>query len=177
MDMQERGLVVDILVSILDTIPSKFFDEHGNFDEKYTLMEVLGHGSTCIVKRAESRETGESVAVKIIDITQKQVDKSGLTLRQRTVREINILRKVAGHKNIIELLDVYETPSHMYLVLELATGGDLFDYLMNTTLPLDEKEARRLMKQVTTHRILQMYDSYGLFCRFWKLSTIAILLV
>ena len=147
--MQERGLVVDILVSILDTIPSKFFDEYGNFDEKYTLMEVLGHGSTAIVKRAESRETGESVAVKIIDITQ-QVDKGSLTLRERTVREIDILRKVAGHKNIIELLDVYETPSHMYLVFELAEGGDLFDYLENT-LPLGEVEARRLMKQVTTH--------------------------
>ena len=38
----------------------------------------------------------------------------------------------------------------MYLVFELAEGGDLFDYLENT-LPLGEVEARRLMKQVTTH--------------------------
>ena len=145
MDIQERRMAVTIVESILDRVlvnPDQQYHIK-SFIKKYKLTEeVLGQGCTSIVKRAVSRETGESVAVKIIDITNNQA------LRERTMKEINILRRVAGHKNIIELLDVYETPRKMFLVFELAEGGELFDYMVNTTLPFSEEEARRLMKQV-----------------------------
>ena len=144
-------MAVTIVESILDRVlvnPDQQYPNIKSFIKKYKLMEdVLGRGCTSIVKRAISRETGVSVAVKIIDIANNQ------DLRERTMNEINILRRVAGHKNIIELLDVYETPRKMFLVFELAEGGDLFDYMMNATLPFSEEEARRLFKQVTKQLI------------------------
>ena len=45
------------------------------------------------------------------------------------MNEVNILRSV-DHPAIIRLLDVVETDSHIYIVLELAVGGELFDKII-----------------------------------------------
>ena len=120
------------------------------FYQKYEPKEILGKGVSSTVRRAVSKETGESFAVKIIDVSQDLVDSDGLDLRGQTMREINILRTVAGHDNIIELLDVFESPTFIFLIFELAVNGELFDYL-NTVVNISEKKARRIMKQVIFH--------------------------
>ena len=120
------------------------------FYQKYEPKEILGKGVSSTVRRAVSKETGESFAVKIIDVSQDLVDSDGLDLRGQTMREINILRTVAGHDNIIELLDVFESPTFIFLIFELAVHGELFDYL-NTVVNISEKKARRIMKQVIFH--------------------------
>ena len=122
-----------------------------SFYQKYEPKEILGKGVSSTVRRAISKETGESYAVKIIDVSQAHVDSDGLNLRQQTMREINILRTVAGHENIIELLDVFESSTYIFLIFELAVNGELFDYL-NSVVNISEKKARRIMSQVTTHQ-------------------------
>ena len=87
-----------------DSLPSK--DIATAFYQKYEPKEILGKGVSSTVRRAVSKETGDSFAVKIIDVSQELVDSDGLNLREQTIREINILRQVAGHDHIIELLDV-----------------------------------------------------------------------
>lgn len=49
--------------------------------------------------------------------------------REHMIRnEISILKKVSqGHDNIITLVDFFETMNNLYLITELATGGELFD--------------------------------------------------
>jgi len=129
----------------MDMLPAK--DIATAFYQKYEPREVLGTGVSSTVRRAVLKETGASFAVKIIDVSQDLVDSDGLDLREQTMREINILRLVAGHDNIIQLLDVFESETYIFLVFELCTNGELFDHL-NSVVTISEKRARRIMRQV-----------------------------
>lgn len=129
----------------MDTLPAK--DIATAFYQKYEPREVLGKGVSSTVRRAIFKETGESFAVKIIDVSQDLIDSDGLDLRDQTMREINILRLVAGHENIIQLIDVFESVTYIFLVFELCTNGELFDHL-NSVVSISEKRAKRIMRQV-----------------------------
>ena len=128
-----------------DTLPG--LDIATAFYQKYQPKEILGRGVSSTVRRAVHKESGQSFAVKIIDVSADVVDQDGLNLREQTMREINILRLVAGHENIIELLDVFESVTYIFLVFELCEEGELFDYL-NRVVTISEKKARRIMRQV-----------------------------
>ena len=67
--------------------------------------------------------------MKIIDVSHDIVDEDGLNLRDQTLREVHILRLVQGHKYIINLVDVFESATYIFLVFELCPNGELFDYL------------------------------------------------
>ena len=58
-----------------------------------------------------------------------------------------ILKKVGEHRNIVALRDVFETQDEWFLVMELVTGGELFERLVRQG-PYSEKEASRLMRQM-----------------------------
>ena len=143
-----------------DGLPPK--DIASAFYQKYDTKEVLGQGISSTVRRAVFKETGVSVAVKIIDVSQELVDSDGLNLREQTMREINILRTVSGHENIIELLDVFETSTYMFLIFELAVNGELWDHL-NSVVSISEKKARRIMSQVTSQGSLFRFSIMLLF--------------
>ena len=54
---------------------------------------------------------------------------------ERAAREIHIL-KLIRHPNIIQLYEIIETPKQLYLIMEYASKGELFDYIVaNTRLP------------------------------------------
>jgi len=129
----------------MDTLPAK--DIATAFYQKYEPREILGRGVSSTVRRAVLKETGASFAVKIIDVSQDLVDSDGLSLKDQTFREISILRMVAGHENIIKLIDVFESETYIFLVFELCTNGELFDHL-NSVVTISEKRARRIMRQV-----------------------------
>lgn len=48
---------------------------------------------------------------------------------ERVAREIHIL-KMIRHPNIIQLYEIIETPKQLYLIMEYANGGELFDYIV-----------------------------------------------
>lgn len=117
------------------------------FYNKYVLKEVLGKGLSSVVRRCVHIETGQEFAVKIMDVTGGDVDADGLNLREQTLREIRILRKVAGHRHIIQLMETFDATSVIFLIFELCKNGELFD-LLNNNVDLTQKNARRIMKQV-----------------------------
>jgi len=117
------------------------------FFQKYEVKEVLGKGVSSIVRRCVLKESGESFAAKIINISQDIMDSDGFTLRKQIHREVSILRLVSDHENIIQLLEVYESSTYIVLVFEFCTNGDLFDYL-SSMVTLSEKRARSIMKQI-----------------------------
>ena len=51
---------------------------------------------------------------------------------ERVSREIQIL-KMIRHPNIIQLYEIIETPRQLYLIMEYASGGELFDYIVTNT--------------------------------------------
>ena len=130
-----------------DALPAK--DIASAFYQKYELREVLGRGVSSTVRRAVLKETGESFAAKIIDVSEDAVDGDGLSLKEQTVREVNILRLVSGHDNIIQLVDMFESVTYIFLIFELCVNGELFDHL-NSVVTISEKRARRIIRQVTS---------------------------
>uniref|UniRef100_A0A8C1LKH0 Calcium/calmodulin-dependent protein kinase type IV n=1 Tax=Cyprinus carpio TaxID=7962 RepID=A0A8C1LKH0_CYPCA len=83
----------------------------------YELESELGRGATSVVFRCRQKGTQKHYAVKML---KKTVDK-------KIVRtEIGVLLRLS-HPNIIKLKEIFETPAEISLVLELVTGGELFD--------------------------------------------------
>lgn len=123
-------------------------DQPAGFYQKYEPKETLGSGLSSVVRRCVHKETGMEYAVKIIDrYSDKGKMMKGRDEATQVRTEIEALSKVAGHPNIIKLVDVYESSAFFFLVFELAQGGELFDYLTKVvTIP--EKEARKLMVQI-----------------------------
>jgi calcium/calmodulin-dependent protein kinase-4 len=100
------------------------------FGEFYALGKELGKGATSVVYRCQHIGTQQHWAVKIIN---KKVEKKII----RT--EIGVLLRLQ-HPNIIRLKEIFETKTQIHLVLELVTGGELFDRIV-TRGNYSEKDA------------------------------------
>ncbi|KAL0095632.1 kinase-like domain-containing protein [Phycomyces blakesleeanus] len=89
---------------------------------KYKTGKVLGNGTYATVKEAMHIDTNKFYAVKIIN-------KKLMEGREHMIRnEINILRRISeNHNNILSLVDYFETLNNLYIVTDLASGGELFD--------------------------------------------------
>ncbi|XP_064604220.1 calcium/calmodulin-dependent protein kinase type 1-like [Liolophura sinensis] len=103
--------------------------------------KTLGTGAFSEVILAKDKlEAGNFVAVKIIN-------RNGLKGKEESLEnEIQVLRRLR-HPNIVQLLDVYEDKHRVYLVMELVTGGELFDRIVEKG-SYTEKDASQLIKQV-----------------------------
>lgn len=88
----------------------------------YKMGKVIGSGSYGRVKKAMVISTGEYVAVKSMYKRDNTSEKAIAIIK----KEIDILSTLK-HKNIINVIDNFETSSKWYLVLELVFGGELFD--------------------------------------------------
>jgi len=110
-------------------------------EDKYTLKDVLGTGAFSQVRLAESKESpGDLYAIKVID-------KKALKGKEDSLEnEIRVLRRL-DHPNVVKLLEAYESKSSVYLVMELVTGGELFDRIVEKG-SYTEKDAADLIKQV-----------------------------
>ncbi|XP_063554277.1 MAP/microtubule affinity-regulating kinase 3 isoform X20 [Gorilla gorilla gorilla] len=85
----------------------------------------------------------ENVAIKIIDKTQLNP-----TSLQKLFREVRIM-KILNHPNIVKLFEVIETEKTLYLIMEYASGGEVFDYLVAHGR-MKEKEARSKFRQIVS---------------------------
>ncbi|XP_006111641.2 serine/threonine-protein kinase DCLK2 isoform X2 [Pelodiscus sinensis] len=94
--------------------------------EKYRVGKVIGDGNFAVVKECVERSTGKEFALKIID-------KAKCCGKEHLIEnEVSILRQVK-HPNIIMLIEEMDTPTELYLVMELVKGGDLFDAITSST--------------------------------------------
>ncbi|XP_019711662.1 serine/threonine-protein kinase DCLK2-like [Hippocampus comes] len=93
---------------------------------KYKIGKVIGDGNFAVVKECVERSTGQEFALKIID-------KARCCGKEHLIEnEVAVLRRVR-HPSIIQLVEVDETPSQLFLVMELVKGGDLFDAITSST--------------------------------------------
>ena len=92
----------------------------------YVFQRTLGSGTTGKVKLATRKDDGLEVAIKIIKKSQFQVKPD---MQKKIKREIALMR-LLDHPHLLQLLEVCESTRHIYMVLEFASNGELFDYLV-----------------------------------------------
>lgn len=86
---------------------------------RYDIKALIGRGSFSRVVRAEHRRTRQPFAIKLLEVRSREG-------RDTCQAELGVLRRV-NHDNVIHLAEVFETAHRVYLVLELATGGELLE--------------------------------------------------
>ena len=94
----------------------------------YILFDQIGKGTFSKVTKAIHILTSQQVAVKILD-KEKIEDEIDL---ERIIREIEILKNI-HHPNIAQMYETYSTIHNFYLMMELVSGGDLFDFISDNS--------------------------------------------
>ena len=120
----------------------------------YILEETIGEGAFAKVKLGTHIHTGEKVAIKILNkekLFEEALEDNlangieGCDI-QKIRKEINILKRLR-HKNVIQLYEIMESKTNLYIVMEYCEGKELFDYIVKNKY-LSEKEACRFFQQI-----------------------------
>lgn len=111
----------------------------------YEMGEELGSGQFAIVRKCKEKSTAIEYAAKFIKKRRLSSSRRGVS-REEIEREVNILREIQ-HSNIITLHDIFENKTDVILILELVSGGELFDFLAEKE-SLTEEEATQFLKQI-----------------------------
>ncbi|KAI4963937.1 hypothetical protein ZWY2020_008651 [Hordeum vulgare] len=133
---------------------------------KYELGRTIGEGTFAKVRFARNTETGDPVAIKILDkeklLKHKMVEQvtlltptSHLTFSCSSIIALLvsgdqpeiIAMKLIKHPNVVRIHEVMGSKTKIYIVLEYVTGGELFDTIVNHGR-MREDEARRYFQQL-----------------------------
>ncbi|XP_017641521.1 CBL-interacting serine/threonine-protein kinase 23-like isoform X2 [Gossypium arboreum] len=109
---------------------------------KYELGRTLGEGSFAKVKFAKNIETGENVAIKIVD-KEKVLKHKMIGQIKREISTMKLIR----HPNVIRMYEVMASKTKVYIVLEFVTGGELFNKIACRGR-FKEDEARKYFQQL-----------------------------
>ncbi|XVF27280.1 hypothetical protein REPUB_Repub14bG0093100 [Reevesia pubescens] len=109
---------------------------------KYELGRTLGEGTFAKVKFARNIETGDNVAIKILD-KEKILKHKMIGQIKREISTMKLIR----HPNVIRMYEVMASKTKIYIVLEFVTGGELFDKIASKGR-LKEDEARKYFQQL-----------------------------
>uniref|UniRef100_A0A0E0MXL4 non-specific serine/threonine protein kinase n=1 Tax=Oryza rufipogon TaxID=4529 RepID=A0A0E0MXL4_ORYRU len=109
---------------------------------KYEVGRTIGEGTFAKVKFAQNTESGESVAMKVVDRSSILKHK----MADQIKREISIM-KLVRHPNVVRLHEVLASRKKIFIILEFITGGELFDKIIRHGR-LNEADARRYFQQL-----------------------------
>ncbi|KAF3448477.1 hypothetical protein FNV43_RR09190 [Rhamnella rubrinervis] len=129
--------VANLKETILDTT------QVSNLKDQYILGEQLGWGQFGVIRACSDKFTGEVFACK-------SISKDRLVSLEdfRSVKhEIEIMTRLSGHPNVVNLKAVYEEENYVHLLMELCAGGELFHRLEKQGRFL-EKDARIIFRHL-----------------------------
>ncbi|XP_036774787.1 serine/threonine-protein kinase 17A isoform X2 [Manis pentadactyla] len=142
-----RGLLTEIRAAVR-TDP---------FQDGYSLSpgRELGRGKFAVVRKCIKKDSGKEFAAKFMRKRRK-----GQDCRMEIIHEIAVLELAQDSPWVINLHEVYETPSEMILVLEYAAGGEIFNQCVaDREEAFKEDDVQRLMRQILEGvRFLHVHD-------------------
>lgn len=134
-------------------------DLWASLQPRFKFVRVLGTGGHAIVGEAIDTSSGDRVAIKAI----------GRADRDKEIQmEIAVLKHV-DNPNCIKLLSVEQTPTHTYLVLEICSGGELFERILRHG-PFSEAHAKQITRNLF-HSVASLHAK-GIMHRDLKLENI-----
>ncbi|KAI3989034.1 hypothetical protein MKX01_033070 [Papaver californicum] len=116
-----------------------------DFDRRYSIGKLLGHGQFGYTFVATDKVNGDRVAVKRID-----KNKMVLPIAVEDVkREVKILQALTGHENVVQFHNAFEDDSYVYIAMELCEGGELLDRILSKKdSRYTEKDAAIIVRQM-----------------------------
>jgi serine/threonine-protein kinase Chk2 len=120
----------------------KTITENNTFSQKYTIRQRIGTSNFSEVFSCVEKSTGRVYAVKLF--TKKPGDLQSKT--DSWQQEVAIFMGI-DHPNILYAKDAFDEEDAVYLVLELAPDGELFDFIIEKE-KLTEEETRKVFIQV-----------------------------
>ncbi|KAG0374118.1 NUAK SNF1-like kinase 1 [Mortierella sp. AD032] len=110
----------------------------------YRLLYNIGKGSFSEVKLAVDTRTGDHVAIKVMSRAMIQSsDRLGISVR----RESDLLQSIQ-HPNIVNFREVVETSLQLCIVLDYASGGELFEYVADKRALASEQDIQCIFAQL-----------------------------
>ena len=94
-----------------------------DINDCYTFHEELGKGQFGTTYKIKDKKTGKEYACKAIAKRKLTTKEDQDDVR----REISILHHLNGHDNVVSYIGSFEGARHVYIVMELLCGGELFD--------------------------------------------------
>lgn len=126
-----------------------------NWLRHYELGDVLGVGGNGVVSQIVDTRNGNKFAVKSVDVSK-------FKNREAVVSEVEIMRNITNnikHPNLVKIHKVYEEQDKIYIILELCTGGELYDSIVKRGC-YSEADAAHIMKQLMS--ALQALHKYNI---------------
>ncbi|KAM4021291.1 caM kinase-like vesicle-associated protein [Anomaloglossus baeobatrachus] len=118
----------------------KTYNCFSDITDKYEIGQLLCAKEFCEICLAREMQTDR------VYVCKKFLKKDGRKVRRAAKNEIMIL-KMVNHPNILQLIDTFETKKEFYIIQELATGGDVFDWILEQGY-YSEKDASNVIRQV-----------------------------
>ncbi|KAI4327732.1 hypothetical protein L6164_020158 [Bauhinia variegata] len=116
-----------------------------DFDRRYSLGKLLGHGQFGYTYIGVDKANGDRVAVK-------RLEKGKMVLPiavEDVKREVRILKELTGHENVVQFYNAFEDDSYVYIVMELCEGGELLDRILTKKdSRYTEKDAAVVVRQM-----------------------------
>lgn len=132
-----------------------------NIRDLFTLGRKLGQGQFGTTYLCVENSTGIEYACKSIS-KRKLISKEDV---EDVRREIQIMHHLAGHKNIVTIKGAYEDPLYVHIVMELCSGGELFDRIIQRG-HYSERKAAELTKIIVS--VVEACYSLGVMHRDLK---------
>ncbi|CAL9102624.1 calcium-dependent protein kinase 18-like [Musa acuminata AAA Group] len=121
------------------------FGYERDFERRYSIGKLLGHGQFGYTFVATDKANGDRVAVK-------RIDKNKMILPvavEDVKREVKILKALKGHENVVHFYNAFEDDSYVYIVMELCEGGELLDRILaKKESRYTEKDAAVVVRQM-----------------------------
>ncbi|XP_052737286.1 serine/threonine-protein kinase GA29083 [Bicyclus anynana] len=109
---------------------------------KYSVGKIIGDGNFAVVRMCKDKSTGKEYALKVID-------KAKCKGKEHYVEaEVRVMRKLC-HPRIVSLVEDQDSPEWLFLIMELVSGGDLFDSIAAAS-KFSEPQARLLIGHLTS---------------------------
>lgn len=109
----------------------------GNLKETFSLGRTLGQGQFGTTFLCVEKASGKEFACKSIAKRKLTTQEDVEDVR----REIQIMHHLEGHPNVIKIVDAYEDAVAVHVVMELCSGGELFDRIIQRGHYTEKKAA------------------------------------
>ncbi|XP_074052146.1 caM kinase-like vesicle-associated protein [Macrotis lagotis] len=118
----------------------KDYNQPSEVTDRYDLGQVIKTEEFCEIFRAKDKATGK------LHTCKKFLKRDGRKVRKAAKNEIIIL-KMVKHPNILQLVDVFVTRKEYFIFLELATGREVFDWILDQGY-YSERDTSNVVRQV-----------------------------